>query len=82
MERKRGDVQNERAQVEARNLSEIEFALSSLIEDKQFTRLRTQKAMLAYAKEHIPGLEDIDAGVLRTAISDLAAKAQARGLGR
>jgi hypothetical protein len=82
MERKRGDVQNGRAQAEARKLSEIESALSSLIDDKQFTRLRTQKAMLAYAKEHVPGLEDIDAGMLRTAISDLAAMAQARGVGR
>jgi hypothetical protein len=82
MEQKRGDVQNERAQAEARKLSEIESALSSLVDDKQFTRLRTQKAMLAYAKEHIPGLEGIDAGVLRTAISDLAATAQARGLGK
>jgi len=82
MERKRGDVQNGRAQAEARKLSEIESSLSSLIDDKQFTRLRTQKAMLAYAKEHIPGLEDIDAGMLRTAISDLAATAQARGVGR
>jgi hypothetical protein len=82
MERKRGDVQNERAQVEARKLSEIESALSRLIDDEQFTRLRTQKAMLAYAKEHIPGLVGIDADMLRTAISDLAAMAQARGLGR
>jgi hypothetical protein len=82
MEQKRGDVQRERAQAAARKLSEIESSLSSLIDDKQFTRLRTQKAMLAYAKEHIPGLEDLDADTLRAAISNLAAMAQARGVGR
>ena len=61
-------------------LSEIESTLKSLIDDKKFARLRTQKAMLAYAKEHIPRLGDIDAGMLRTAISDLAAMVQARGI--
>ena len=81
LERKRGDVHNERAHAEAMKLSEIESALKSLIDDKKFTRLRTQKAMLAYAKEHISGLEDIDATMLRTAISDLAAMVQARGIG-
>jgi hypothetical protein len=82
IEQKRGDVRSERAQVAARELSEIESSLSSLIDDKQFTRLRTQKAMLAYAKEHIPGLEGLDADTLRAAISNLAAMAQARGVGR
>lgn len=80
LERRRGDVHNERAHAEAMKLSEIESTLKSLIDDKKFARLRTQKAMLAYAKEHIPGLGDIDAGMLRTAISDLAAMVQARGI--
>jgi hypothetical protein len=82
MEQKRGDVQSERDRAAARKLSEIESSLSSLLDDKQFTRLRTQKAMLAYAKEHIPGLEDLDPDTLRAAISNLAATAQARGVGR
>jgi hypothetical protein len=81
LERKRGDVHNERAHAEAMKLSEIKSSLKSLIDDKKFTRLRTQKAMLAYAKEHISGFEDIDASMLRTAISDLAAMVQARGIG-
>lgn len=56
--------------------------LEALSSDRAFMGLSTQRAMRAYALEHIPELANIDDHDLRTAIADLKARIQARGLTR
>lgn len=56
--------------------------LKDLINDKDFSRLPTQKAMVAYAAEKIPELQDVDDATVRTEIQNLHAKIRARGLDR
>jgi hypothetical protein len=55
-------------------------SLNELIHDSTFVRLPTQKAMLAYALEHITGLEDLDRHMVKEAIQDVRAKMYAKGL--
>jgi hypothetical protein len=74
------DEQDDRCAEE--NQRRIEFAakLDDLAYDKKFARLPTQKAMLAYAKLNIPGLDGLDNSALKNAISDLWAKMIAKGI--
>lgn len=57
-------------------------ALSSLINDTSFTRLPTQRAMIAYALEKIPELELVDENSLKIKVQNLHAKIKAKGLDR
>lgn len=52
--------------------------LETLSGDRAFMSLPTQRAMRAYALEHIPELANLDDHALRTAIADLKARFQAR----
>jgi hypothetical protein len=52
--------------------------LEKLVSDEKFTRLPTPKAMLAYAREKIPELDDLEPSELRTAIAELKARIDAR----
>ncbi len=57
-------------------------ALSSLIKDPNFTRLPTQRAMIAYALDQIPELESVDDNSLKVEVQNLHAKIKAKGLDR
>jgi hypothetical protein len=57
-------------------------ALRELINDPEFVRLPTQRAMQAYAFEGIMGLETINPNTLKLEIQSLDAKIKAKGLGR
>ncbi len=57
-------------------------SLHKLIDDSAFVRLRTQKAMLAYAHEHINGIEEFDQSIVKEEIQNIRAKLMARGLAR
>lgn len=56
-------------------------SLSDLLRDEDFVRLPTQRSMIEYAKEKIPGSETIDAITLKIEIQNLHAKIKAKGLG-
>lgn len=56
--------------------------LDALSNDRAFMSLPTQRAMRAYALEHIPELANIDDHDLKTAVADLKARIQARGSNR
>lgn len=56
--------------------------LHGLITDKDFVRLPTQRAMLAYALDDFPELETLGESVLRVEIQNLKAKIDAQGLRR
>ncbi len=56
--------------------------LRQLINDSDFVRLPTQKAMLAYALDKIPELEMIDSLTLQGEIQTVNAKIAAKGLSR
>lgn len=56
--------------------------LRGLIEDEDFVRLPTQRAMLAYALDDFPELESLEAAVLKSEIQNLKARIDARGLRR
>ena len=56
-------------------------SLNGLIRDEDFVRLPTQRSMIEYAKEKIPGLETVDAVTLKIEIQNLHAKIKAKGLG-
>ena len=72
---------SQQAEHEAKQKEMLE-RLKMLISDSAFINLRTQKAMLAYALEKIPELEDIDRATLQSEIQNLNAKIEAKGLGR
>lgn len=74
-------MSTQRAEREAKQKEAIK-SLNTLINDSAFTNLRTQKAMLAYATEKIPELENIDRTTLQSEIQKLNAKIEAKGLGR
>ncbi len=74
-------LSTQRAEREAKQKEALK-SLKTLINDSTFTNLRTQKAMLAYAIEKIPELEDIDRMTLHSEIQNLNAKIEAKGLGR
>lgn len=70
-------LKNDAAHDDAENLTLLK-TLHDLIDDERFARLRTQKAMMVYAIKHIPGLEKLGRGVLRSEIQELVAKIDAR----
>jgi len=53
-------------------------AMEALVDDQKFVRLPTQKAMLAYARDKIPGLNEMDHSTLKDKIQELNAKIAAR----
>jgi hypothetical protein len=67
---------------EERRTQQILDAVRELINDPDFVRLPTQRAMQAYAFERIAGLDTINPNTLRAEIQSLDAKIKARGLGR
>lgn len=71
--------QNEK---EEKRSGQILNALRLLINDPDFVRLPTQRAMQAYALERIADLDIIHPNTLKTEIQSLDAKIKARGLGR
>ena len=52
--------------------------LRTLISDKHFSGLSTQRAMKAYAIDKIPELEELDDARLKVEIQNIAAKIEAR----
>lgn len=56
--------------------------LRGLINDKDFVRLPTQRAMRQYAVDKIPELETLDESDLKRALQDVNAKILAKGIGR
>jgi hypothetical protein len=74
LEERAAESQAHRDQEESTRLRELERQLDGLVHDKKFARLPTQKAMLAYAKMNIAGIEELDQDSLKVAISNLAAK--------
>jgi len=54
--------------------------LRGLITDRDFVRLPTQRAMLAYALDDFPELETLKESVLRVEIQNLKARIDAQGL--
>ena len=71
----------QRAEREAKQ-KEVLDRLRKLINDSDFVRLPTQKAMLAYALDKVPGLEVVDQMTLQSEIQNLNAKIAAKGLSR
>lgn len=77
------DSENERRAAEQEQRSQAVLRrLEALSGDKAFTTLPTQRAMQAYALEHIPELAALDERDLKNAIANVRAKIQARGLAR
>jgi hypothetical protein len=77
------DAQSQRLKAqEERGVREQEFLnrLREFINDTDFLQLPTQKAMLAYAMDKIPGLDAVDEATLKIEIQNLAAKSKARSL--
>jgi hypothetical protein len=64
---------------ERRRRQELTAQLEALASDTKFVGLRTQRAMVAYAKDKIPELDELEPGDLRSAIADLKARIDARG---
>jgi hypothetical protein len=82
----RVDEDQEAAHAQQRAAQELEEkqilkSLGGLIRDEDFVRLPTQRSMIEYAKEKIPGLETVDAVTLKNEIQNLHAKIKAKGLG-
>jgi hypothetical protein len=71
----------QRTENEARQ-EEVLDRLRQLINDSDFVRLPTQKAMLIYAVDKIPELEVVDQVTLQSEIQTLNAKIAAKGLSR
>ena len=57
-------------------------ALPRLLDDSRFVRLPTQRAMIAYAQNKIPELNDVDEYALKNEIRNLNAQIKAKGVGR
>jgi hypothetical protein len=68
-----------RKEAQSRNLNTIR-ALHKLIDDNEFVILKTQKAMIAYAKLRIPELEHLDEFALKREVQEMDALINARGL--
>jgi hypothetical protein len=82
-------VDGDRAASEAKSKADREAqdrkalaALGGLMKDANFARLPTQKAMLAYALDRIPELQNVDELLIKVEIQDLNAKIRAKGLDR
>lgn len=80
-ERREAEKAEESAENEKKN-DELLKQLRALIGDKEFCRLRTQRAMLAYALEKLPELEELEEFVLKPEIQTLHARIEARGLNK
>lgn len=52
--------------------------IQTLINDKAFTSLPTQRAMIEYAKENVPGVDTLDIVLLKDEIRTIDAKIKAR----
>lgn len=66
---------------QARNLNTL-TALRKLIDDNEFVILPTQKAKIAYAKDRIPDLENLDEYDLKSEVQEMDALIKARGLNK
>jgi hypothetical protein len=80
------DEDQEAAHAQQRAAQELEEkqilkSLGGLLRDEHFVRLPTQRSMIEYAKEKIPGLETVNAVTLKIEIQNLHAKIKAKGLG-
>jgi len=71
---------SERVKLKAKQ-KEILDQVDSLINDAAFSKLPTQKAMIAYAIDKLPKLEEVDETDLQMKISNINARLQAKGLG-
>jgi hypothetical protein len=81
----KGDRENKRAARIAERVArekDLLNRLKKLINDSDFINLPTQKAMLIYAIDKIPELEDVDQNILQSEIQIMKAKLTAKGLGR
>lgn len=67
---------------EERRKSAVLKKVQSLIGDVDFQKLKTQKAMREYALEKFPDLIEWDGFELKEVIQNLAARIEAKGLGR
>jgi|GEM_PF-4649283 len=79
------EIDSENARLEAEREEQLQAArqkLGALSGERAFAALPTQKAMRAYALDHIPELAELDDHDLKTAIADLRAKIQARASSR
>lgn len=70
-----------RADQQSRDRNALD-ALGGLINDANFARLPTQKAMAAYAFDQFPELQTVDEYALKAEIQNLHAKIKAKGLDR
>lgn len=66
---------------EAKNRNVLK-ALADLIHEEEFVTLPTQRAMIAYALDKVPGLTAVDEIALKAEIQTLHAKIKAKGLDR
>ena len=64
---------------ENKRLAAVTTRLNNLVNDEKFARLPTQKSMLAYARRNVAGVDAMDRGTLKEAISDIAAQIIAKG---
>jgi len=62
--------------------TELLALLKALMGDHEFCLLKTQRAMLAYAIEKIPELEELGEAILKPEIQILHARIEAKGLNR
>jgi len=63
---------------EAQKRASLFASLDRLTNDDRFVRLKTQKAMLVYALDQIPGVGDVDRDAVKERIRDIAARIAAR----
>lgn len=77
-EEDRENRKEERAKLEAERNVKAERSLTSLADNREFNRLPSQKAMLAWVRLHIPDLADVPDQNVITHIQMVRAKAQAR----
>jgi hypothetical protein len=75
-------AESKQMEEEERRTQRILDSVRELINDPDFVRLPTQRAMQAYAFERIAGLDTINPNILKVEIQSLDAKIKARGLGR
>ncbi len=77
-EKEEARIQDAQSQKEQKIIKDIQ----ALIKDKDFISLPTQRAMLEFAKENIPGADELDPHLLKEEIRTLDAKIKARRLSR
>jgi hypothetical protein len=79
---KRGEQAEEVEAKTAKRTKELLGQLKALMNDREFCLLKTQRAMLAYAIEKIPELEELSEFVLKPEIQTLHARIEAKGLNK